>query len=745
MKLGTKLMAKLNWRISRKVPALMVGVAILACGTVAGYASLTSLSTTKYLIGTHLEYIASTKRDILATKLNTSKLDIEALAVNPALVKAFDNMVTGYKILPPDQMTALSDLKAASKDLEAGNTAKAQFYLGTYKNVDPWLKALGTEHGYANIIFVNAKGELIYSTGQDRLGAVQPDSPFAKAIELSEKQTGAVMTDFTPPSSTGPGVAYFAVAVANALIPDERGGTLLVAMSSAAVDAIMHDSSGFSVEGEALVAGTDGLARSTSRFSDSKGTSLSIDESLLRPGISFNSYNNRDVMAASEPLSWGGQNWSIIAVEPTASIFAPAIDMLWKILAISVLTALAALLLAVVASRSISRPIVRLVSEMKRLASGDTNGEVFGTTRADEVGDMSRAVVVFRDNAIAKRVAEEDARRTEAEADSERRLMESDRLQRLRVQAGVVTEIGNSLSALANGILSHKIVMDFPADYQKLKDDFNDAVAQLKDTVLTFATQANSISSIASEMSSAMDSLATRTEHQAIILEGAVNTLGAVSTDVNRTAEAASKANTIVAEVHATASSSDEIVSQAISGMGEIEESSLQIANIVNVIDEIAFQTNLLALNAGVEASRAGDAGKGFAVVASEVRALAQRSAAAAKEIKELINTSSRRVERGTQLVSSTGELLKKIASQIDLIRSVVSNIASTASNQATHLGEFSSTIREIDLSTQQTAALAEESTAACKTLASEATHLLHLISQFELSDGATTAHAKVA
>ncbi|WFU05479.1 HAMP domain-containing methyl-accepting chemotaxis protein (plasmid) [Rhizobium sp. CB3171] len=743
------LAAKFNWTISRKIPVLMVGVTVLACGTVAGYAGLTSFSTARSLIGTHLEYVAGTKRNILATKLDMSKLDIEGLAVNPALVKSFDNMITGYKILPQEQAVALSKLKASGEDLKGGATPKAQFYLDAYKQIDVWLKSLGSEHGYSNILLINAKGELIYSTGTDPLGAVAPDSPIAQAVRLSQGQRRAVMTDFSPPSKEGPGLAFFAIGVANAMIPDERGGTLVVAVSTNVIDAIMHDSAGFSAQGEALFAGSDGLARSTSRFSGSSNASLAIDKSLLAPKASFSVYRDQEVLAASEPLSWGGQNWSIIAVEPTTAVFAPAVDMLWKILAITAATALFTLLLAVVASRSISGPIVRLVAEMKRLASGDTSGDVEGTTRTDEVGDMSRAVLVFKDNAVAKRVAEEDARRTEAEAESERKVMEADRLDRSRIQAGVVAEIGSSLSALANGTLSHKIAMKFPADYQQLKDDFNEAVTQLSHTVLTVSTQAKSISSIADEMSGAMDTLATRTEHQAIVLEGAVNTLHAVSTDVNRTAEAANKANTIVAEAHSAASSSDEIVSQAIAGMGQIEDSSRQIASIVNVIDEIAFQTNLLALNAGVEASRAGDAGKGFAVVASEVRALAQRSADAAKEIKELINTSSRRVERGTQLVSSTGELLKTIAGQIDLIKSVVSNIASTASNQATHLGAFGATIKEIDMSTQQTAAMAEESTAACRSLAEEATHLLHLISQFDLDENAVQAEqgarAKVA
>ncbi len=217
--------------------------------------------------------------------------------------------------------------------------------------------------------------------------------------------------------------------------------------------------------------------------------------------------------------------------------------------------------------------------------------------------------------------------------------------------------------------------------------------------------------------------------------------MNAIADDVTLTADAASRADLLVSEAHGAAASSDEIVMRALSGMGEIEDSSSQIASIVTVIEGIAHQTNLLALNAGVEAARAGESGKGFAVVASEVRALAQRSSEAAKEIKELIDTSTIRVERGMQLVGSTSDLLKKIASHIDLIRTVVSDIATTATGQAKHLDDFKTTVHEIDVSTQQTAAMAEESKAACHSMEGEAAYLLELISQFELGEETSDVH----
>ncbi|MCJ9670345.1 MULTISPECIES: methyl-accepting chemotaxis protein [unclassified Neorhizobium] len=400
---------------------------------------------------------------------------------------------------------------------------------------------------------------------------------------------------------------------------------------------------------------------------------------------------------------------------------------------IAAITAAITLVVAVIASKSISQPIERLVAAMKNLAAGDTGIVVDGTSRLDEIGDMSRAVLVFRDNAIARAEAEADMRRAEEKVELDRIAMEADRQDRLSTQAAIVSQIGDSLTALANGVLSRWIEVEFPEGYRQIKDDFNNAVTQLNHTIRSVAWQATSILSIVTEMSHASDTLAHRTEHQAIVLDGVVTTLTAISADVNLTAESASRADTLVSEAHAVAASSEVIVSQAIDGMGDIERSSLQIAYIVNVIEEIAFQTNLLALNAGVEASRAGESGKGFAVVASEVRALAQRSGDAAKEIKDLIDISSLRVKRGIQLVGSTGAQLKHIAEHVNLIRTVVSNIASTAKSQARHLDDFKTTIKEIDISTQQTAVIAEESKAACQSMEAEAARLLQLISKFAL------------
>jgi methyl-accepting chemotaxis protein len=211
-----------------------------------------------------------------------------------------------------------------------------------------------------------------------------------------------------------------------------------------------------------------------------------------------------------------------------------------------------------------------------------------------------------------------------------------------------------------------------------------------------------------------------------------------ITATVKRTAEGATHARTVVAAAKLDAETGGEVVGKAIVAMNAIETSSQGITQIIGVIDEIAFQTNLLALNAGVEAARAGDAGRGFAVVAQEVRALAQRSAEAAKEIKVLIATSTTQVSAGVDLVAQTGKALERIVNQVAQINGVVGEIAASAQEQSSGLQQVNVAINQMDQVTQQNAAMVEESTAASHALAREAQDLARLIGRFKVGgDGA--------
>jgi len=300
-----------------------------------------------------------------------------------------------------------------------------------------------------------------------------------------------------------------------------------------------------------------------------------------------------------------------------------------------------------------------------------------------------------------------------------------------RVEA--LAEIGGALTALAGGDLEQRIERAFTPDLDKLRTDFNWALETLQATMQKVGHTAGAIRAGADEISVSSDDLSKRTEQQAASLEETAAALDQITATVKKTADGAIHARSAVATAKTDAETSGQIVGQAVTAMGEIEQSSRKISSIIGVIDEIAFQTNLLALNAGVEAARAGDAGRGFAVVASEVRALAQRSAEAAKEIKALISASNTQVAAGVSLVGETGKALTRIVTQIAEINSVVTDIAASAQEQATGLNEVNTAVNQMDQVTQQNAAMVEESTAASYALAQEAEELTRTMSEFKV------------
>jgi len=312
------------------------------------------------------------------------------------------------------------------------------------------------------------------------------------------------------------------------------------------------------------------------------------------------------------------------------------------------------------------------------------------------------------------------------------------------LQAHVVSETGSGLTALAAGDLSYRINADFPGQYGALKADFNAAIGKLEEAMSVITANASGIQTGAGEISQAADDLSRRTEQQAATLEQTAAALDQITATVRRTAEGAQRANVVVTDARSDAEASGQVVARAVSAMGQIENSSSQISQIIGVIDEIAFQTNLLALNAGVEAARAGDAGRGFAVVASEVRALAQRSAEAAKEIKVLISASSGQVREGVSLVGQTGEALSAIVSRVSEINTLMAEINASAQEQATALSQVNTAVNQMDQTTQQNAAMVEQSTAASHNLTQEAGELGRLVSRFQLSGGAAPRAAAV-
>ena len=395
----------------------------------------------------------------------------------------------------------------------------------------------------------------------------------------------------------------------------------------------------------------------------------------------------------------------------------------------------AALVFALWIGRSkISAPLAGLSKTMEVLAQGSVDVEVVGAARKDEVGAMARSVQVFKDNALALRTAEAAQQRLSAETEAERARNQEAAEAAAREQAFVMENIATGLTRLAEGDLTYRVDAQFPQAYQRLQNDFNGAIAQMEEAMRTIVHAASSIGSGSDEIASAADDLSRRSEQQAASLEETAAALDEITATVKRSSAGAVEASRVVTSTRADAERSSVVVRGAVEAMNQIEKSSQSISQIIGVIDEIAFQTNLLALNAGVEAARAGDAGRGFAVVAQEVRALAQRSADAAKEIKTLISTSSQQVGQGVSMVGQTGEALQAIVGKVSEIDALVSEIAAGGAEQATGLNEVNAAVNQMDQTVQQNAAMVEQSTAASHALKGEANNLMQMIGRFQVS-----------
>ncbi len=414
----------------------------------------------------------------------------------------------------------------------------------------------------------------------------------------------------------------------------------------------------------------------------------------------------------------------------------------WTQTAVGLAVLLAGIAAMWLVSRSISQPIAAMTSAMKRLADGEFQVDVPGTGRPDEIGSMAEAVQVFKENGLkAKRLEEEADHNRHLSEEERNRAAASDRRRSDEMQHAT-TSLAHGLKQIAAGDLTFSFRDPFASDFEGLRSDFNAAVEQLRDAMNSVAVTTAAIDSGSRELSQGANDLSRRTEQQAAALEETAAALDEITVNVTNSSKRTQEARGVALQATSAATKSAEVVSQAELAMTKIEESSQQISNIIGVIDEISFQTNLLALNAGVEAARAGEAGKGFAVVAQEVRELAQRAANAAREIKGLIQNSSSEVENGVHLVRNAGGALKTISGFIVEINGHMDSIATSSREQSTGLMEVNSAVNSMDQTTQQNAAMVEQSTAASSALALEAAKLRDLVEQFQLDNGAGAARA---
>ncbi|MFZ5747447.1 MAG: methyl-accepting chemotaxis protein [Pseudomonadota bacterium] len=383
------------------------------------------------------------------------------------------------------------------------------------------------------------------------------------------------------------------------------------------------------------------------------------------------------------------------------------------ILLIGVAVALAFLL-----SRAIASPITGLTRAMVELASGRTDIDVPSTDRGDELGEMARTVLVFRDAAFAKQAAEAAAARAEAE------------------QKMVVETISAHLAELAGGNLTAAITREFPADYGAVKTNFNAALSSLRDLIAAVMESTSAIRTGSTEIAQASENLARRTEANAASIEETAAAVTQMDERLRTTAIAAARTVERANGAIGSVSNGRSVADEAVLAMGRVSESAKGIDSVIEGLDKIAFQTRVLAMNAAVEAGRAGEAGRGFAVVADLVSALAMRAEEEAGRARDQLTATQTDIVDAVDMVQKVDAALANISGDVGEVHALLGRIAEDNQAQSTAITEVSAAITTMDQATQQNAAMVEQTSAAAQGLAGEVSGLADRASRFNVGNG---------
>lgn len=677
--------------------------------------------------------------EALGAWIATAYRDVEMLATGKAAQDAVVAFHEGWIALQDDPQKQLQRLyitenpyptgeKYQLLDAEDGSVwsaAHAQFHAGFQS-----FQRLG---GYYDLFLFDLDGNLIYSVFKEADFATNfrdgtyADSDlgivFRTAVTLPRGESR--MTDFAPyaPSFDAP-AKFIATAVFDG--QGNRIGVAALQLAIGQIGEIISDSPVLGETGQIYAVGQDGTARSAALKAD--GHEI-FDEMPDLPQIRA-ARNNEEaafrgviglsgdrVVSHTKVVDIFDAKWRLVFEQDQVEADAQANHLL-------VLAVIQASIVFIIIgclgywiANTLTRRIVRLSNSVNGLSKGDLESIVSETKTGDEIGDIARALENFKNDLAAGQVAI-NAQKRSAE-----------------IQKDVMDQLGLALAELSRGALDCAIKDAFPSEFEALRQNFNETLSALAGIVRNLQRNAEQINVDAQKLSDGTASLSQRTENQAATLEETVAAMHEIGGSVTKTATGAREIVAAIDSTRLEAERGEEVGVQAVSAMKTIEDSSKQISNIVQLMDDIAFQTNLLALNAGVEAARAGDAGRGFAVVASEVRALAQRSSDGASEIRRLIVGSNEGIGHGVKLVSDMGLAIELVLGGVNKVARHIKEIAGSAEEQATGLSEINLGIEMLDKVTQQNAAMVDESAASSRELQQKAGEMQRLAAHFHGGD----------
>ncbi len=727
-----------NLSIRIKLPAAFATVALVVALILSIGSAIIGTRGQMRLTQENLTMTGMNRHDLLHGWLKAVSAAVRTGSSDSNTLQGLYALSSAFKELGPDAKSILQSAyiannpnpveKRALLDRAEGN----EYYHSQHILYHSQFRNLTEQQEFYDVFLIDNAGNIVYTVAKEsdfgenlKTGRLK-DTNLAKAVDAASKgKAGEIFfSDFTTYEPSGNSVAMF-VASPVMNTAGKVVGVFAVQMPLSKIGNILDTDNLAGTSTDIYLISNSGQFLSDSRFpSHFKAGDKVPDLKQINDGERGAEAFYKDTklvsgnmgFAQSYQIETNAGSWTLMIERDKNDVFASLMDLLILQISFGAAGVIVSLAVGLWVSKSFSKPISQINREISNVAAGDYQTQIQDVSRKDEFGSISKSIDLLR-QVLAVNAAQESLRETKRGE-----------------QSIVVEQLKNALGQVAAGDLTQNIAQPFAAEYEVLREYFNDAMSKIDAVASQIASATEGIHAQAGEITRSSEELAHRTEVQAATLEQTAAAMDEMTVSVKSAAAGVEEVEGIVRDARKDADQSGLVVKEAVAAMAEIEKSSDQISQIIGVIDDIAFQTNLLALNAGVEAARAGDAGRGFAVVASEVGALAQRASSAAKEIKGLISTSSQHVERGVDRVKQAGEALQQIARRVTHISSLTSNIATGSREQSIGLNEINLGVTQLDQATQKNAAMAEEATAASQLLKQGAGELSELIGMFKLN-----------
>ena len=782
-----------NIRLNLLVPALLVALAAFGSISVGIIGYQQSKSSIEQASRERLEILASSRQLLLDSKLDVALADLESIAASSGTAVVLDEMGIISNTLSSEIPTVRAYFSPADSDVteRAGISGDGgtTMYAYRHRDVHASFASIWRNGGYGDIYIVNADGYVLYSVTKSGDFLVSLDDPqmnqtgLAQAVQaLKGAEPGAVVvTDTAPYALNGNSASTFLATTTLQTDTDgsQRTAYVVFRLDAGYFDTVLQERDGLGETEQTYVVDGSGRVLNNQPLSASKTALVTtIDDAVLKDAANaqrdFSSSTvslGRDALIYGKPLHFLNTKWAVVAERSVAESYAGVNDMGIAMAIGTVAILVVATVLGILAGRTITRPVQRLTGIMGELAGNKLEAEVPFTSQTNELGEMARAVEVFRANAIKVRdMTEAEAARLERTQIERAEMMQSlqqafgevvdaaiagDFSQRVTVAfpdaelnalAGSVNDLvqtvdrgisesGKVLSALAQTDLTQRVTGTYQGQFERLKQDTNSVAEKLAEIVHQLRQTSRGLKTATGEILSGANDLSERTTRQAATIEETSAAMDQLAATVIENAQRANSASDQAKTASHAAHEGGAVMREANQAMERISHSSAKISNIIGMIDDIAFQTNLLALNASVEAARAGEAGKGFAVVAIEVRRLAQSAAEASSDVKSLIEQSGEEVTSGTRLVASASEKLDLILEAVKANADQMEQIARDSQEQASAIEEVNVAVRQMDEMTQHNAALVEETNAAIEQTEAQASELDRIVDVFAIEE----------